>query len=96
MRPHRFEVGEPVMFRVTKRSPHPGPRAIHVEPEPLGEGYTYDVDKFWVVQEVRPDGRLVLRTRRGKQHVVHADHERLRPARWWDRLLYGDRFPQAV
>lgn len=88
-----FSPGEPVFYRVTKRSPHPGPRATDVAPEPRGEDYSYHVDKFWVVSEVRPDDQLLLKTRRGKEHVVRADSPFLRRARWWEKILYRHRFP---
>lgn len=87
-----YRVGDRVIFRASKRSTHPGPRARHVRPELSGEGYQYEVDKFWAVREVR--GReLVLVTRRGKLRVVDGDDPALHRANWWERLLYGDRFP---
>lgn len=90
-----YRIGDSVIFRVTKRSGHPGPRAAQVSPEPRGEDYLYEVDKFWVVFECRTDGSIVLLTRRGKQHVIQADNPRLRLARWWERLLYRKRFPRV-
>lgn len=89
-RPYR--VGEPVICRVFKRSLHPSPRAQHVRPEPAGEGYHYEIEKFWIVQEVRGN-QLTLLTRRGKRRVVDANDPSLRHAGWWDRIRHGDRFP---
>jgi hypothetical protein len=89
-----YRIGEPVIYRVTKRSAHPGRRATDVQPEPLGEDYQYQVDKFWVVAEVRPDGNLLLMTRRGKEHLIRADSPLLRRPRFWERWLYANRFPQ--
>jgi hypothetical protein len=88
-----FRPGDPVIYRATKHSAHPGPRAQEVTAETYGEGYSYVVDKFWVVAETRPDGQVVLKTRRGKTHRLSADDPRLRPARWWERLWFRDRFP---
>lgn len=90
----RYSKGDPVVFRVTKRSAHPGPRAEQIDPEPLGEDYQYQVDKYWTVAETRADGRVILRTRRGKTHVMRADHPELRPATLWERLFKKRRFPQ--
>ncbi|NBB84580.1 MAG: hypothetical protein GVY28_14405 [Alphaproteobacteria bacterium] len=90
----RYRQADPVVFRMTKRSGHPGPRAENIDPEPHGEGYGYHVDKYWVVAEVRDDGQLVLRTRRGKTHVVRPDHPSLRPANLWERLVKRGRFPK--
>ncbi|MDB5300834.1 MAG: hypothetical protein JWO87_2497 [Phycisphaerales bacterium] len=88
----QFHTGDPVVFRVAKRSTHPGPRAREVRPEPGGEGYHYHVDKFWTVVTVR-EGRLLVQTRRGKLHLVDSTDPDLRPAGWWERLAYRSRFP---
>ena len=88
-----FKPGDPVIFRVTKQSTDPGPRAVEVHPAPSGETYSYQVDKFWTVSEVRVDGTVQLVTRRGKQRSVSKDDVRMRHARWWERWMYRDRFP---
>ena len=88
-----YRRGDPVIFRMSKHSTHPGPRARNVKPAEKGEEYSYQVDKFWTVAEVMGDGRLRLKTRRGKEHLVGVDDEQLRPARWWERWIYRDRFP---
>jgi hypothetical protein len=93
-RPH-FKPGDWVIFRKTKQTPHPGKRAENVVPARGGDSYTYTVDKFWIVQEVRDDGTLVLRTRRGKLHIVAPTDLSLRGANWWDRIRYRNRF-QAI
>lgn len=90
-----FQVGDPVVFRLTKFSTDPGPRAAEVQPAPSGETYSYVVDKFWTVGEVTPEQMLVLVTRRGKQHRVAANDLRLRVANWWERWIYRNRFPQT-
>ena len=90
---HALKNGDPVIFVVSKNSVDPGPRAKQVHPAPAGETYSYTVEKFWTVAEVRPDGHVVLVTRRGKQHEVDINDPRLRPARWWERWIYRNRFP---
>jgi hypothetical protein len=92
MRP-RLQPGDPVIFRISKKSTDPGPRARDVHPAEHGEDYSYIVDKFWTVAEVLSDGTVKLVTRRGKQHIIALDDPRLRPARWWERWLYRNRFP---
>ena len=89
-----YRLGDPVVFTANKHSAHPGPRAEKVQPEPHGEGYSYDVKKFWLITEIRSDGTIAAITRRGKRRLVRRDDPRLRPARWWERLLYRSRFPQ--
>lgn len=88
-----YKPGDPVIFRVTKQSTDPGPRAVDVHPAQAGETYSYQVDKFWTVREVAEDN-VQLVTRRGKQRSVSKNDLRLRHARWWERWLYADRFPK--
>lgn len=88
-----YRPGDWVIYRKLKHSPTPGPRAKDVAPELHGEEYTYCVDKFWVVVAVERN-RVLLSTRRGKQHLVDRDDPNLRLAKWWERLFFRDRFPQ--
>ena len=88
-----FKPGDPVIFRVTKQSTIPGPRAVDVHPAQSGETYSYEVDKFWTVREVQDDA-VMLVTRRGKRRTISRGDWRLRHARWWERWLYSDRFPK--
>ncbi len=90
----RYKMGEPVVFRVTKCSSHPGPRAESIHPAPRGENYTYEVDKYWTVKEILADGTLRICTRRGKEHLIDPADPKLRPARWWERLFYRSAFPK--
>ena len=87
-----YQPGDWVVYRKTKYSTQPGPRAQNVSPAQGGDKYAYTVDKFWVVAEILNDGRLVLQTRRGKEHVLDASDYNLHRARWWERLLYRRRF----
>jgi hypothetical protein len=88
-----YQPGDPVVFVVSKVSTDPGPRAHDIHPAPFGDTYQYVVDKYWTVRSVGSDGTLELITRRGKVHHVQPGDPRLRPARWWERWLYRDRFP---
>jgi hypothetical protein len=87
-----FQQGDWVVFRRTKYTTHPGPRAKDVQATEHGDYYNYFVDKFWIVDEVLADGSLKLRTRRGKTHVVREDDPNLRRATLWERLRYRARF----
>jgi hypothetical protein len=88
-----YKPGDRVIYRLTKHSSHPTPRAVEVWPEPQGEFYSYEVLKYWVVSSVEHDGRLVVTTRRGKNRTVRADDPALRRAHWWECLLFRGRFP---
>lgn len=90
-----YQVGDLVIYRKTKHGLRPGPRAQDVAPAEAGDEYTYLVEKFWIVV-LADAGMLTLRTRRGKQHVVAATDPNLRPAHWWERLLYRGRFPSLA
>jgi hypothetical protein len=87
-----IQTGDWIIYRKTKFSTHPGPRAQNVSPAEHGDEYAYTVDKFWIVAEVRSDGTLLLRTRKGKAHAVRADDPNLRKANWWDRWRFRERF----
>lgn len=89
----KYSPGDPVVYRVVKRSPAPGPRAESIQPASKGDEYVYQVDKYWVVQRVQDDGKLVLRTRRGKRHVIDPTDPHLRHANFAERLLSSWRFP---
>jgi hypothetical protein len=91
-----YKPGDRVVYTATKHSAHPGPRAEAVQPEQHGEGYWYDVKKYWLVVRVKPDGFLIVITRRGKERAISASDPRLRPARWWESLFLRDRFPRLT
>ena len=96
MKRHTYKPGDPVVYRVNKNTPRPGPRAEQINPAPRGETYQYQVDKLWVVAEVLDNGDLLLRTRRGKSHRLDAANANLRHATWWERIKYTGRFPRLV
>ena len=91
-----YQVGDWVIYRKSKQSPIPGPRAQQVSPSPRGDVYSYVVDKFWIVTEVLGENHLKLRTRRGKEHLISADDRNLRPVRFWERWLYRRRFEDVA
>ncbi|WP_153555776.1 hypothetical protein [Roseimaritima sediminicola] len=89
-----FRPGDWVVYRKTKRSPAPGPRARQVTASPKGDNYGYVVDKYWVVQDVSPEGTVRLLTRRGKQHELASDDPALRKAGPWVRFWQRERYQQ--
>jgi hypothetical protein len=86
-------VGSQVIYRKTKFSRKPGPRASAVAPAKHGDSYSYCVDKYWVVVECCPPDKIVVLTRRGKRLTLDADDPNLRPAGLLGRLLHRNRFP---
>jgi hypothetical protein len=92
VRKKEFQSGDRVVYRKTKASVSPGPRAQNVSPSEHGDQYTYTVDKFWIVQQVLEDGALRLITRRGKEHIVQPTDPNLHRASWWERLWFRKRF----
>ena len=87
-----FQVGDLVVYRKSKSSTHPGPRAENVHPAQHGDTYSYTVDKFWVVEQVLADGTIVAATRRGKKNRIKSDDPMLRRANLVQKLLYRARF----
>jgi hypothetical protein len=86
-------IGSHVIYRKTKFSRRPGPRAAAISPSKHGDSYGYVVEKYWVVVECNPPDQIVVETRRGKRLTLSANDANLRPARFLERLLYGRRFP---
>jgi len=89
-----FSVGDFVIYRKPKMSPHPGPRAQSVYPAEHGEDYSYSVDKFWTVAAVVDEQTIEIETRTGKRHRLRTDDPHLRKAGVLQRLLNRSRFPQ--
>jgi hypothetical protein len=89
-----FAKGDWVVFRKRKSTTHPGPRAQDIRAAAHGDTYYYSVEKFWIVADVLADGKLLLQTRRGKQHVIDANDPQLRRATLWDRIRYRAHFLQ--
>jgi len=92
----RFHPGDQVIYRKQKTSLHPTLRARCVNPAPRGDHYSYLVDKFWTVVAIEPNDNILVRTRRGKELRISADDPALRPARWFERLMFRNRFPAFV
>jgi hypothetical protein len=90
-----FQPGDWVIYRKSKRSAAPGPRAQQVSPSSKGDNYSYVVDKFWIVAEVLNGSHLKLKTRRGKEHIIPLDDQNLRPLKFWQRWLYRRRFQEV-
>jgi hypothetical protein len=95
MRNANLKAGSWVIYRKQKSSRSPGPRAKSVRPAGAGENYQYMVDKFWVVVEILESSQVKLKTRRGKENLVALDDPGLRLAKWWERILYRNRFPRS-
>lgn len=91
----KFRKGDWIVFRKTKFSEHPTPRAIEVTPAKQGDGYSYVVEKYWVVVDTLENGNLVVCTRRGKRHEICPDDFQVRKATLWDRLLRRSRFRET-
>lgn len=89
----KLKPGDWVIYRKSKSSNTPGPRAKKVVAAKRGESYTYVVDKYWLVKSRPDESTLLLSTRTGKEHLVAASDPNLRPVRWWERWLLANRFP---
>lgn len=90
------QVGDPIVYRKQKASSHPGPRARAIRPAERGDFYYYLVNKFWTVENVLGDGRIVVRTRTNKKHYLRPNDPNLRKPKLIERLRYRDRFPQLT
>lgn len=89
-----YRPGDWVIFTMTKFSIVPGPRAANIHPTPGGDGYSYTVDKFWVVVDVDETGEVTLQTRRGKQHRLQSSDFRLRKATMLEQHRHRGRYSE--
>ncbi|MFM9964923.1 MAG: hypothetical protein ACKV2Q_27285 [Planctomycetaceae bacterium] len=93
MKARRFQVDDRIVYRKTKISVHPGQNARLIAPATNGDGYSYCVDKFWVVASVFADGTLLAKTRRGKLHRLNSNDPNLRHATFLEAFFDRQRFP---
>ncbi len=94
MKERQFKPGDSVVYRKSKQTTHPGPRAQSIRAARKGDRYSYCVDKFWVVRQVLANGKLLVETRRGKTHVLDPSDPNLRRPTLLQRFRFRDRFAQ--
>ena len=92
MRQRTYQPGDRVVYRRMKHKTHPSRRARGIHPALNGDDYSYYVEKFWVVLDVLENDRVLLRTPRGRQHIVSVDDPKLRYANWIERIRYRANF----
>ncbi len=90
-----YKLGDLIVARLTRHSTCPCQAAGCVAPSEKGEGYSYTVDKYWVVVATRGADRLLVRTRRGKVFEIPAQDTRLRLASWTERVFRRHRFARV-
>jgi len=91
----QWNAGDWAVYRKSKRSTSPGPRASNIVATEKGESYTYVVDKFWVVESILSEDQVRVRTARGKTHVLSSDDPNLRRPSILQRLFWRERFREA-
>jgi hypothetical protein len=89
----QLQAGDSIIYRKQKHSTHPGRRAYDIHPTSQGDDYSYFVDKFWTVENVFRDGRILVTTRTHKHLYLRASDPNLRRAGFIARLRYRNRFP---
>jgi hypothetical protein len=93
-RVQKLDVGDVIVYRKQKVSAHPSPRAYDIHPAGQGDTYSYFVDKFWVVESLLRDGRILVTTRTRKHHYLQANDPNLRKAGLVVRLRHRNRLPE--
>jgi len=89
----KLRVGSPVVYQVAETSTCPTSEAYDVHPAEHGDYYYYLTNRYWRVEEVRPDGWIVARSALMEHHYLRGDDPNLRKASLLERLRYGGRFP---
>lgn len=93
----RLQPGVPIVYRMAESSTRPpGPEARDVRPAERGDFYYYLIKKYWRVEQVLGDGRIVAVTPLMEHHVLRRDDPNLRKANLLEQLRYGARFPRLV
>ena len=92
----KYRVNDVVVYRKTKRSTSPGPRAEELYPAEQGDSYTYIVAKYWRVVGLAEDNQVDIVTRTGKRHRIPASDPNLRKANIAERFALKSRFPAPV
>ncbi|HEY3662940.1 MAG TPA: hypothetical protein VGL24_07290 [Chthoniobacterales bacterium] len=93
----RLQPGVPIVYRMAETSSRPpGPEARDVRPAERGDLYYYLIRKYWRVEEVLQDGRIVAVTPLMEHHYLRRDDPNLRKANLLERLRYGARFPRLA
>lgn len=81
----KWGVGDRVVYHKPKHSDRPSPRAKQIHPARYGESYQYVIDKYWIVINVDEElQKLVVKTRRGKKHVLDMSDKHMRKAYIWE------------
>ena len=65
--------GDWAVYRKSKRSVSPGPRASNIMAASKGDSYTYVVEKFWIVDRVRHVGSEHVGAKAEGRLVGHLD-----------------------
>ncbi len=91
-----YAPGDWVIYRKSKRSATPSPRAQEIYADSKGEKYSYVVEKYWIIERVLEGDRLLLRTRRGKLVELNALDVNLRHANFIERFIHRHRFRNAL
>jgi len=94
--PNRYSQGARVIYLKQEHGTQPKRKARAVHAAAKGELYDYVIEKCRIVEEVREDLQLVLRTPKGNLQVVRPDDPGLRPATLLERFRYRSRFARAA
>jgi hypothetical protein len=93
----RLQPGAPIVYRMATSSTRPpGPEARDVRPAERGDFYYYLINKYWRVEQVLEDGRIVAVTPLMEHHCLRRDDPNLRKASLIERLRHGARFPRLA
>ncbi len=93
----RLQPGAPIVYRMAASSSRPPAReASDIRPAERGDLYYYLTKKYWRVEQVLEDGRIVAVTPLMEHHCLRRDDPNLRKANLLERLRHGARFPRLA
>ncbi len=93
----RLQPGVPIVYQMAETSSRPpGPGASNLRPAKRGDLYYCLIKKYWRVEQVLQDGRIVAVTPLMEHHLLRRDDPNLRRASLLERLRHGARFPRLA
>ncbi len=93
----RLQPGVPIVYQMAETSSRPpGPDAKDIRPAERGDLYYFLTRKYWRVEQVLDDGRIVAVTPLMEHHLLRRDDPNLRRASLLEQLRHGARFPRLA
>ena len=86
-----FRPGDIVVYSGRMSGPRPGPAAQNIVPSENGESYTWHVEHYARILDVRPNGFLLVRSETDGESIVDSQSVSIRRLNLMQRLFRNPR-----